>query len=128
MAPRRFPPPRSVEDIGGCFAVKASNGRPLIFICYGEGAGRRSLATLLTRDVARRIAAGIAKLPELLRRNDTSQFRCPLSGVKRTLVGGAAMSAFDPKRTFGPEDCCYAILTVGPHFVDRKSLLYRSHP
>jgi hypothetical protein len=36
MAPRRFPPPRSVEDIGGRFAVKASNGRPLIFIYYGE--------------------------------------------------------------------------------------------
>jgi len=26
--------------------------------------------------------------------------RCPLLGVKQTLVGGAAMSAFDPKRTF----------------------------
>ena len=26
--------------------------------------------------------------------------QCPLLGVKRTLVGGAAMSAFDPKRTF----------------------------
>jgi hypothetical protein len=27
--------------------------------------------------------------------------QCPLLGVKQTLVGGAAMSAFDPKRTFG---------------------------
>src|SRR5215831_17152223 len=26
---------------------------------------------------------------------------CPLLGVKRTLVGDAAMSAFDPKRTSG---------------------------
>src|SRR6516162_7632031 len=25
--------------------------------------------------------------------------RCPLLGVKRTLIGSAAMSAFDPKRT-----------------------------
>jgi hypothetical protein len=25
--------------------------------------------------------------------------RCPLSGVKRTSVRGASMSAFDPKRT-----------------------------
>jgi hypothetical protein len=65
----RFPPPWSVEDIGGCFAVKASNDRPLIFIYYGEGVGRRSLARLLTRNAARRIAAGIAKLPELLRRS-----------------------------------------------------------
>jgi hypothetical protein len=28
------------------------------------------------------------------------EFRCPLLGVKRTLVGDAAMSAFDPKRTW----------------------------
>jgi hypothetical protein len=63
---RRFPPPWSIEDIGGCFVVKASNDRPLVFIYYGEGIARRSLATLLTRDAARRIAAGIAKLPELL--------------------------------------------------------------
>jgi hypothetical protein len=67
MPVRRFPPPWSVEDIGGSFVVKASNDRPLIFIYYGEDVGRRSLAKLLTRNAARRIAAGIAKLPELLR-------------------------------------------------------------
>jgi hypothetical protein len=66
VARRRFPPPWSVEDIGGCFVVKASNDRPLVFIYYGEGVARRSLARLLTRDAARRIAAGIAKLPELV--------------------------------------------------------------
>ena len=66
MAERRFPPPWSVEDIGGCFVVKASNDRPLVFIYYREGVGRRSLAKLLTRNAARRIAAGIAKLPDLL--------------------------------------------------------------
>jgi hypothetical protein len=41
--------------------------RPLIFIYYREDVGRRSLAKLLTRNAARRIAAGIAKLPQLLR-------------------------------------------------------------
>jgi hypothetical protein len=65
---RRFPPPWTVEDLGGSFVVKASNERPLVFIYYGDGAGRRSLTRLLTRDAARRIAAGIAKLPELLRK------------------------------------------------------------
>ena len=65
---RRFPPPWSVKDIGGCFAVKASNDRPLVFIYYGECVARRSLAKLLTRNAARRIAVGIAKLPELLRK------------------------------------------------------------
>jgi len=68
MPARRFPPPWSIEDIGGSFVVKAGNDRPLIFIYYGEGVGRRSLARLLSRDAPRRIAAGIAKLPELLKR------------------------------------------------------------
>ena len=66
MTARRFPPPWAVEDIGGCFVVKASNDRPLVFIYYGEGVARRSLARLLTRDAARWIAVGIAELPELL--------------------------------------------------------------
>jgi hypothetical protein len=61
-----FPPPWSIEDIGGYFVVKANNGQPLVFISYGEGVARRSIARLLTRDAARRIAAGIAKLPVLV--------------------------------------------------------------
>jgi hypothetical protein len=65
---RRFPTPWSVEDIGGCFVVKASNNRPLVFIYYGEDVGRLSLARLLSRDAARWVAAAIAKLPELLRK------------------------------------------------------------
>jgi hypothetical protein len=68
MTARRFPPPWSVDDIGSCFVVKTSNNRPLVFIYYGEGVARRSLARLLTRNAARRIAVGFAKLPELLRK------------------------------------------------------------
>ena len=64
----RYPAPWTVEDVGGCFVVKASNDRPLVFIYYGEGVTRRSLARLLTRNAARRIAVGIAKLPELLQK------------------------------------------------------------
>jgi hypothetical protein len=37
-----------------------------------------------------------------------NEFQCLLLGVKRTLGGRAAMSAFDPKRTFGSADCCHA--------------------
>jgi hypothetical protein len=67
MPNRRFPRPWCAEDVGGSFVVKASKDRPLIFIYYRDGVGRRSLAKLLTRNAARRIAANIAKLPELLR-------------------------------------------------------------
>ena len=56
----------SVEDIGGYFVVKTGNDRPLVFIYYWDGVARRSLAKLLTRDAARLIAAGIAKLPGLV--------------------------------------------------------------
>src|SRR5262249_56979942 len=38
--------------------------------------------------------------------------RCPLFvrfwGVKRTWPSNDVRSAYDPKRTFGPEDCCHA--------------------
>jgi hypothetical protein len=32
MNQRHFPPPWSIEDIGGCFVVKVSNDRTLLFI------------------------------------------------------------------------------------------------
>jgi hypothetical protein len=79
---RRFPPPWFIEDIGGYFVVKASNGRPLVFIYYGEGVGRRSLARLLTRNAARGIATGIAKLQSLCANPDDQ-----INGQSRVIFG-----------------------------------------
>jgi hypothetical protein len=64
---RGFPPPWSVEEQDACFVVRDHNGQALAYVYFEDEPGRRSAAKLLTKDEARRIAANVAKLPDLKR-------------------------------------------------------------
>ena len=68
---RRFPPPWTVEETAPCFIVRDGNKRPLAYVYFEDEPGRRAAANLLTRDEARRIAANVVKLPDLLQRRKT---------------------------------------------------------
>jgi hypothetical protein len=63
---RRFPPPWRVEELSTSFVVRDDNCQKLAYVHFEDGPGRRPAANLLTRDEARRIAANVAKLPNLL--------------------------------------------------------------
>jgi endo-1,4-beta-D-glucanase Y len=65
---RRFPPPWTVDEYNDAyFIVRDNNGQQLAYVYFEEEPGRRSAGKLLSKDEARRIAANIAKLPDLLR-------------------------------------------------------------
>jgi hypothetical protein len=48
--------------------VRDANGQALAYVYFEDESGRRLAAKLLTKDEARRIAANIAKLRDLLQK------------------------------------------------------------
>ncbi len=68
MASRRFSHPWKVVQIPGGYRVADANGQALVYVYGRHHAG--ASATYLTEDEARRIALGVARLPELVAHRD----------------------------------------------------------
>jgi hypothetical protein len=65
---RRFTPPWTIDEANdACFIVRDANGQALGYFYFEDDPGRRTAASLLTKDEARRMLANFAKLPRLLK-------------------------------------------------------------
>jgi hypothetical protein len=70
MASRRFPAPWRAEKMPGGYVVRDANDQAIAYIYTRANPTDAMQAKVLTDDEARRVAANIAKLPALLRRED----------------------------------------------------------
>ena len=66
VATTRFARPRSVVDNSESFTVQSASGLPLAFLYFCDEPTRRMSTNRMTRDEARRVAANMARLPDLL--------------------------------------------------------------
>jgi hypothetical protein len=67
---RRLPAPWRTEKMPGGCVVHDANGQALAYVYSRANEAEALQAKVLTEDEARRIAANIAKLPALLKREE----------------------------------------------------------
>lgn len=65
MGDRRFPAPWRAERMAGGYVVRDAKGQAVAWVYAAESARLSAMPHALTFDEARRIALGIARLPEL---------------------------------------------------------------
>lgn len=70
MSTERLPPPWVVVEHQESYEVRAANGITVSFTYFDDEPTRRAITRRPTKDQARRIAAGIARLPEFMRKPD----------------------------------------------------------
>ena len=85
----------------------ARNGQQPAYVYFEEEPGRRSAAKLLTKDEARRIAANIAKLPdifEMIQLYAARLYAARRFGNERGgIASGSPVRGENPRRVSGPK-------------------------
>jgi hypothetical protein len=67
---RRFPPPWAIVENDESFVVVDGTGQPLAYLYFEDAPQRQLTMKRLSKDEARRIARGIARLPALMARRE----------------------------------------------------------
>jgi hypothetical protein len=62
---RRFPAPWTVVELQESFRIEDAKGFPLAYVYFADDRERQNVTGRMSRDEARRIAIGMAALPDL---------------------------------------------------------------